>query len=86
MHNSLILARFFDFLQEMDLLTPYMETLVRSKGLSSHFLETLFSTCKPSDWISGAFVWETHTSIDWCSVNGLWLARLNTLKNNKSSN
>ena len=85
MHNSLILGRFFDFLREMDLLTPYMETLVKSTGFSPRFLETFFFACEPSGWISGAFVWETQTSINWCSVNSLWLVRLNVLKNNKSS-
>lgn len=85
MHNSLILSHFFAFLQERDLLTLYMKALVDSTDAASHYLEMLFFAFPPSDWILSAFTWEKHTSINWRSVNDLWLARLNTLENSESS-
>ena len=84
MHNTLILGHFFAFLKEMDLLTPYLKILVVSAANYSHFPEALFFKCEPSDWIAGAFTWETQTSVNWGSVNDLWLARLNDLENKKS--
>lgn len=83
MHNSLILSRFFTFLRERDLLTPYMRALVGSATDYPRYLEVFFFLCDPKYWISSAFIWVKDTSINWCSVNELWLARLNALKNNE---
>lgn len=85
MLKPLIFIHFIDFLQERGLLVSYAENLFRSEECTSRFLETLFFTCRPNVWISGAFDWRRSTSIDWRSVNNLWLTRFNSLENNKPS-
>lgn len=80
MRNTLILSHFFDFLNEQGLFAAYFKEAMSYGERSPFLLQTLFFKFKPDTWITGAFSWDQDPSHDWCTINGLWLSRVNILK------
>lgn len=84
MYNSLFFNCFLTFLDEEKLLYKYLKSRFSDSSFNLDHFGSFFKG-DPSDWISDAFLWREHSSVNWFSVNERWMSRLDLIYKNLQS-